>query len=249
MIRALIIDDEKDARFLLRNSLEKKLADKVQILGEADDVESGYSAIQRLKPELVFLDVQMRTGTGFDLLQKFETIDFEIIFVTAYNEFAIQAFKFSAFDYLLKPIKSSELVLTVEKLAGKIESSKSDLDRKVKILVENYGAGGEVQKLIVTNIEGFKVLDIGNILRLEGDGNYSHIILKDGKRVTTSKSLGEYELLLINHGFCRIHQSTIVSLRYVVAFKKVDDGYVEMVDGTELKVSRSRKADFVAKFS
>lgn len=249
MIRALIIDDEKDARFLLRNSLEKKLADKVQIIGEADDVESGYAAILKMKPELVFLDVQMRTGTGFDLLQKFDEINFEIIFVTAYNEFAVQAFKFSAFDYLLKPIKASELILSVQKLEGKIESSKYDLERKVKILVENYGAGGEVQKLIVNNIEGFKVLDIGNILRLEGDGNYSHIILKDGKKVTTSKSLGEYEQLLAQHGFCRIHQSTMVSLRYVVSFKKVDDGYVEMVDGTELKVSRSRKADFVAKFS
>lgn len=248
MINVVIIDDEKDARFLLTNFIEKKLSHKIKILGEADDVVSGIELIEREKPDLVFLDVQMKTGTGFDLLSHFQQIDFDIIFITAYNQFAIQAFKFSAFDYILKPFKVSE----IEESIGKFEQNfneKKNIDKRIKILIENYGSEGEIHKLIINNVEGFLVLSINEILRLEGDRNYTHFILATGKKITTSKSLGEYELMLNDYGFYRIHQSTIVSLRYVVAFKKTDDGYVEMTDGTTVKVSRSKKQGLIEKFS
>lgn len=249
MIRAVIIDDEKDARFLLKNLVQKKLSEALVIVGEGDDVETGYSIIREKKPDLVFLDVQMKTGTGFDLLEKFDQIDFEVIFITAYNEFAIKAFRFSAFDYLLKPIKSVDLIQSVEKLAEKTRQQKMERDKRVRILVENYGADGEIQKLVVNNVDGFRVLEIKSIIHLEGDRNYTHIIMKDGTKVTTSKNLGEYERLLSEQGFFRIHQSTVINLRHVTGFKKADDGYVEMVNGSELKVSRSRKQDFIARFS
>jgi len=248
MINVVIIDDEKDARFLLNNFIEKKLSHKLKVLGEADDVISGIELIERKKPDLVFLDVQMKTGTGFDLLAHFQQINFDVIFITAYNQFAIQAFKFSAFDYILKPFKVSEIEKSIEKFEQNF-NSKKDVERNIKVLIENYGSKGEIHKLIVTNVEGFVVLSIDEILRLEGDRNYTHFILKTGKKVTTSKSLGEYETMLNGHGFYRVHQSTIVSLRHIIAFKKADDGYVEMSDGIIVKVSRSKKQGLIDKFN
>lgn len=247
MIKAVIIDDEKDARFILRNQLENHFGERVSILGEADDVQSGYDLIEQLRPELVFLDVQMRTGTGFDLLKKFEPFEFEVIFITAYNEFAVQAFKVNAFDYLLKPIKRSELEKSIEKYEQRVAAQKADQDKRIKMQIANYGKG-DIQKLIVNNMEGFRIIDINDILRLEGDRNYTHIILLNKTKVTSSRSLGEYEQMLSEYGFFRIHQSTIVSLRYVTGFRKAHDGYVEMIDGSELKVSRSRKQEFIARF-
>ncbi len=249
MIHAVIIDDEKDARFLLRNLIEKKFGSKVAIIGEADDVDSGLELITEIQPDLVFLDVQMKSGTGFDLLGQIKTVNFEVIFITAYNEYAIEAFKFSAFGYLLKPIKASDLASAIEKLQKQFEEKSKDIDKKVKVLVENYGSNGEIQKLIVANVDGFKVLKIESILRLEGDRNYSHFILENGTKVTTSKNLKEYEDLLVKYGFFRIHQSTIVSLRHITGYIRGDGGYVEMPDGTTHKVSRHRKSEFISRFS
>ncbi len=248
MIKAVIIDDEKDARFLLRNQLEKKYADKIIVLDEADDVITGVDLIKKYNPELVFLDIQMKTGTGFDLLKNFENIDFEVVFVTAYDQYAVDAFKFSAFGYLLKPIKSKDLEEVICKLETHFKEAKRDTNKRLTVLVENYGSEGDIQKLIIPNIDGFQVLKIPEIIRLEGDRNYTHFILLSGKKVTTSKSIGEYEELLNDHGFYRIHQSTIVSLRHIIAYYKGDGGTVEMVDGEKAKVSRYRKATFLERF-
>lgn len=247
MIKAVIIDDEKDARFLLRNMVEKKLGHKIQIVGEADDVDTGLELIQKAKPDLAFLDIQMKTGTGFDLLTKLGKETLDIIFITAYDQYAVEAFKFSAFGYLLKPIKLKELEDAVDKFEG-LKKNQFGSQKRIKVLVENYGAKGEIQKLIIPNMSGFSVVEIPQIIRLEGDRNYTHFILENGTKVTTSKNLGEYEEMLTEYGFYRIHQSTIVSLRYVRAFKKVNDGSVELSDGSSHKVSRNRKQGLIAKF-
>jgi two-component system LytT family response regulator len=248
MIRAVIIDDEKDARFILRNLLERHFGDSIRVVAEAEDVDPGIKAIESAKPDLVFLDIQMRKGTGFDLLEKIGNIDFEVIFITAYNEYAIDAIKCSAFGYLLKPIKTKELGEVIAKLETHLSTSKMDVKKRMNVLIENYGSGGEIQKLIISNVEGFKVLEISTIIRLEGDRNYTHFILVDGRKITTSKSLGEYEKLLSHYGFVRIHQSTIVSLRHITGYTKADGGYVEMIDGEDLKVSRHRKDEFIKRF-
>lgn len=247
MIKAVIIDDERDARFLLRNLIEKKLAHKIRLIGEADDVDTGLSLVDKLKPDLVFLDIQMKTGTGFDLLEKMGKDTPDVIFITAYDKYALEAFKFSAFGYILKPIKLKELEESVEKLEG-MKKSRNGSEKRVKVLIENYGARGEIQKLIIPNMTGFNVVEIPRIIRLEGDRNYTHFILENNTKVTTSKNLGEYEEMLIEYGFYRIHQSTMVSLRHIRAFKKVNDGYVELTDGTVHKVSRNRKQGLMAKF-
>jgi two-component system LytT family response regulator len=248
MIKALIIDDEKDARFLLRNILEHNYKDHIQVVDEADDVDSGITIIKKHQPDLVFLDIKMPQGTGFDLLQKLDQVNFEVIFITAYDSYAIQAFQFSAFDYLLKPIKSTELTSTISRLTSHLENLKLGVDKRLKVLVENYGDDRKIKKLVITNMEGFKVLNIEDIIRLEGDRNYTHFILTNNRKITTSKTLSEYEELLVDHGFFRIHQSTIANLRHVTGYIKGDGGSVEMIDGKQLQLARNRKQQFMEKF-
>lgn len=246
MIKAIIIDDEKDARFVLRSLIEKNI-NSIEVVAEADGIQSGIKTINEHKPDLVFLDIQMRTGTGFDLLSKLDKTDFEVIFVTAYNQYAVDAFKFSAFGYLLKPIKTKELKEVVSKLQSRIKADKG-ISQRLKVLVENYGNEGEIQKLIINNVDGFQVVKLASIIRLEGDRNYTHFIIDGKKKITTSKSIGEYEELLNDYGFFRIHQSTIISLRHVSGYLKGDGGLAEMSDGETLKVSRYRKAEFLKRF-
>lgn len=248
MIKAIIIDDEKDARFLLKNLLERHFENSINVIAEADGIASGIEVINKHKPDLVFLDIQMRKGTGFDLLQKIGDVDFEVIFITAYNQYAVDAFKFSAFGYLLKPIKTRELKAVVEKLESHLSRLKEGVTKRLKVLIENYGNEGEIQKIIITNVEGFQVVKVNSIIRLEGDRNYTHFIIDGGKKITTSKSIGEYEELLNQYGFFRIHQSTIVSLRHVTGYQKGDGGRVEMTDGANMKVSRYRKDEFLKRF-
>lgn len=247
MIKAVIIDDEKDARFMLRNQLERHFSERVKILGEADDVQPGMQLINQEKPNLVFLDVRMQKGTGFDLLSQIENPQFEVVFVTAYNQYAVEAFKFSAFGYLLKPIKASDLDDILTRFEAHSSKQKQE-DPRLKVLIENYGDEGKIHKLVVSNVDGFQVVEIKNIIRLEGDGNYTHFIVSDQGRITSSKSLGEYEKMLTEYGFFRVHQSTVVNLRQVRGYKKGDGGFVEMSDGESVNVSRHRKAEFLSRF-
>ncbi|MEM7037046.1 MAG: LytTR family DNA-binding domain-containing protein [Bacteroidota bacterium] len=247
MIRAIIIDDEKRARELLRHLLETHLSQSVQVVGEGDDVTTGAEAIRQHSPDIVFLDIQMHSGTGFDLLQQFDELNFEVIFITAFDQYAVRAFQFSAFGYLLKPIKVRELKTTVTKLETHIARLKSGTEKRLKVLVENYG-DEHIRKLVISNNKGFQVSKLAEIIRLEGDRNYTHFILENGRKITTSKTLGEYEDLLDDYGFFRIHQSTIVNLRHVTGYIKGPGGKVSMSDGENCNVSRHRKPAFLERF-
>jgi len=244
--RVILIDDESDARFLLRNTIETHFAERLEIIAEADGVESGLKCINENEVDLVFLDVQMRDGNGFDLLQKLEHISFEIIFVTAYDKFAVKAFQFSAFGYLMKPIRTSELQKLVDTFLKKQQSVDAN-DKRIKVLIENYGDERKIMKLVISNMEGFKVMEIEDIIRLEGDGNYTRFILTGNKKETASKNLGVYEDLLNDYGFFRSHQSTLINLRHVTGFLKNND-MIEMSDHEKVKLSRYRKAEFVKRF-
>lgn len=248
MIKALIIDDEKDARFLLKASINETFSDKIKVLGEANSVKTGIKAIEKFQPDLIFLDVKMRDGTGFDLLNQLEEIQFEIIFVTAYDKYAIKAFEFSAFGYIMKPFKKADLETIISKLDRQIKNTQSNISKRIKVLVENYGDDKKMQKLVVSNIDGFKVVNLVDLIRLEGDGNYTNFIIANSRKITSSKNLREYEGLLAEYGFYRIHQSTIVNLRHVIGFKKDEGGKVEMSDGQSSKLSRYRKAGFMERF-
>ena len=247
MIKAVVIDDEEDARFMLRSLIERHFADKVEVSGEADCVSDGIELINREKPEIVFLDIRMNRETGFDLLHAIDKKDFEVVFVTAYDEYAVTAFRFSAMGYLMKPIKISALREIIEAYEKKSTDERNDSRGRLKVLIENYGADRKIHKLVIPNMEGFQVVDIEDIIRLEGDRNYTHFVLRNGKRILATKTLGDYDSLLHEFGFFRIHQSTVVNLRHVTAFHR-NDSMVEMIDGVQSSVSRLRKAEFLKKF-
>ena len=249
MIKAIIIDDEENARFLLKDLLSRHFNDEISVIAEADDVDTGIEAIQGANPDLVFLDIQMQKGTGFDLLARLDEHNFEVIFITAYDAYALKAFDFSAFAYMLKPIRVSELRKHIDRLKKRVTKEDTSTDKRLKVLIDNYNdEEGRMKRLVIKNMEGFRVVDLKDIIRLEAESNYSHFILSDGKKVTVSKTLGEYEALLAEHGFFRIHQSHIVNLQHVISFLKADGGKVEMRDGTQLMISRQKKAAFTRRF-
>ncbi len=246
MIKAVLIDDEADARFLLRNQLTTAFSDQIEIIGEAHDVSSGLTEVKRLKPDLVFLDINMPDGTGFDLLSELDTCPFEVIFVTAYDEYALKAFEFSAFGYLTKPLHSAQFKSTVESYVSR--TGVENEENKVKILMDNYLGDSAVKKLVLPNNKGFEVCEINEISRIEGDRNYSNFFLTSGEKYTSSKTLGQYEKLLAEYGFFRVHQSTIINMSFVKRFRKGSGGEVELTDGSKHKVSRYRKDEFMDKF-
>jgi len=247
MIRVTLIDDESDARFLLRKQLETHYKNTLEIVGEAHNVSSGKQLLKDVQPDLVFLDINMPDGTGFDLLAEMDDCPFETIFVTAYDEYALRAFEFSAFGYLTKPLHTDQLKATIDTFLEKKDRQSGEKE-KVKILMDNFSDDTAVKKLVLPNNKGFEVCEINEITRIEGDRNYSNFFLSTGEKFTSSKTLGQYESLLAPHGFFRVHQSTIINLSYVKGFRKASGGMVELSDGSKHKVSRYRKEEFLDKF-
>lgn len=248
MIRTVIIDDEKDARFLLRNQLETHFQNDLEILGEAFSMESGLEVIKEHSPEIVFLDINMPDGSGFDLLMELGECSFDIIFVTAYDEYALKAFEFSALGYLTKPIHSDRLKTTVSYYINRKNRERISSEDQLKILIENHTGQSPIKKLVLPNNKGFEVCEIDDIVRIESDRNYSNFYLQNKEKFVSSKTLGLYDTLLSSYGFFRIHQSTLINMRFVKSYKKHQGGTVELIDGSVHKVSRYRKNDFLQKF-
>ena len=245
MIKAVIIDDENSARNTLK-SLLRAIDTPLEIIGEGEDVLSAKNIIESTQPDLVFLDIQLKTGTGFDVLQALSDFKGEIIFVTAYDNYAVKAFQSAAFGYLLKPLQINELKELISRFTNHY-TSKKDSTARTQILIENFEEGN-IKKLVIQNVNGFRVLSLDEIIYLKGEVNYTRFILKNGEKLMTSKTLKEYEGLLTNYGFYRIHQSYLINLRYVKEYLKGEGGEVVMVNNDQLGVSRRRKAQFIARF-
>ncbi len=243
MINAIIIDDEKKSRETL-NAMLNRHCPSVNVLAHADGVKSGLEAIEMYQPDVIFLDIQMLDGSGFKLLQKVGKINFEIIFVTAFDQYAIKAIKYSALDYLLKPIISRDLILAVEKVEKK--KTRSLKDARIKVLLENIKST-EIypQKIILSTIEKIHVIEIGNIIRCESDNYYTKFFFADGKSLLVSKTLKENEEMLRDHNFIRPHKSHLVNLFYVKSFIKHDGGYIVLSDGSKVPVSRRKREKVV----
>ncbi|NOU46025.1 MAG: response regulator [Bacteroidales bacterium] len=237
MIKTIIIDDEEKARFTLKQLLAEYATD-IQIVGEAANVADGLQLIAEITPDLVFLDVQMPDGTGFDLLDKVSNISFKVIFVSAFDHFALTAFKFSAIDYLLKPVNADDLV----KALTKIELSGDNQPAKIKVLLGNRSG---IEKIVLPSLDELIFVRIDEIVRCESDNNYTHFYLQNGDRILVSRTLKDYEELLESMGFFRIHKSSIINMRFLKKYKKGEGGTVTMEDGTQLEVSRRRKDDFL----
>lgn len=238
MIRALIVDDIADARNNIRLDLET-YCPSVEIIGEADGVVSGAKKIRELKPDVVFLDIQMQDGTGFDLLDIVGDIDFKVIFTTASDEYAIKAFKFSAVDYLLKPIDPDELVTAIEKIKNTSALPKENLS----LLSEGIKDHQSIKRLALNTLEKILIVDIKDIVRCESSVNYTTFFFADKTKLMVTKTLKEYDDLLSPLGFIRVHQSHLINSKLVKEFIKSDGGYLVMKDGSSVPVStRKRQA-------
>ncbi len=245
-LKALIVDDELDSRNIL-NAYVEKYCEGVAIIGLCENIIEAEASIKKHKPDLVFLDIEMPYGNGFDLIDKFKKIDFEIVFITAFSQYAIQAFNLSAVHYILKPIDIDELIAAVDKTKEKIKS-KSDINQ-TQILLDNLNSlNAQHKKIVLPLIDGFEVVPLNEILYCEAADNFTCFYFVNGGKAMICRNLKFYETNLKELGFCRIHRSTLINLEYVKKYIKGKGGSVFLAGGAELQVSNSRKENFLKAF-
>ncbi|MBN2745252.1 MAG: response regulator transcription factor [Bacteroidales bacterium] len=239
-LNSIIIDDEKHSRETLQEMLVRYC--RIATIGEADGVESGIEAIENLKPNLVFLDIKMNDGTGFDLLRKINNRNFHVIFTTAYDQYAINAIRFSALDYLLKPIDIEELKAAVDRAKSAIEEDDiPETNQKMDVLIHNTQSNDKLQKIVLSTSEGMHIVDVKNIIRCEADDYYTHIYIEGQKSIMISRTLKEIESSLSGSDFIRTHKSHLVNLSYIKTYVKSDGGYLILKNGENVPVSRRKK--------
>lgn len=239
MYKVVIIDDDAINRETLRIYLDS-MFDDIVIVAEANNVKTGLEALGKFKPDLVFLDIQMPDGTGLDLLKKLNNIEFSLIFVSAYNEFAVEAFKYSAIDFVLKPIDPIVLKRAVDRF--KSQNDQSNLHSRIMNLLNNQKA---IEKIALPCLDGYFFVRINDIIRCESEGSYTKFFFVSGGNVLVSRPLKEYDEILSSQGFFRVHQSNLINLKYIKQYRKGDGGLAIMEDNTEVEVSRRKKEDFI----
>jgi two-component system, LytTR family, response regulator len=244
---SIIVDDEpKNVRIL--KELLQTYCTGIIIAGEATNASEAYTIITEAKPQLVFLDIEMPHGNAFDLLDKLMPVNFEIIFITAFENYSLKALKYAALDYLLKPVSIDELRLAINKASAKIHQK--NLNDRLHTFMENIKSPkSQLIKMAIPTSDGLVFYNFEDIVRFEASANYTIVILKNKERITASKNIKEYEDILPGDIFCRIHNSHIVNLSYIKKYQKGRGGYVVLEDGTSIEVAIRRKDDFLSKFS
>lgn len=244
MINAIIVDDELKSRESLKILLEE-FCDNVTVKALCQDVAEAVQAIQQYKPDVVFLDIQLQRETGFDLLTKLGDFNFEVIFTTAYAEYAIKAFKFAAIDYLLKPIDIEELKRALSKVEKRMNDS---ISLRLQQLMQNLkNTSSENYKLALPTTDGLVFVKMQDILYCEASSNYTEITVTDGKKYIVSRTLKEYEDMLGEHNFYRIHNSYLINLNAIKKYVRGEGGYVIMANDKSLDVSKRKKEGFLAR--
>lgn len=243
MLTVVIIDDESKARQALSASITSFCPD-IKIIGEADGVHSGLKMLEQVEPDVVFLDIQMNDGTGFDLLDRIPKLKFKVVFATAYDQFALKAFKYHAFDYLVKPIDPDDLQVLCHKLK-KVEANQLS-PQSISALLETMRSKN-IENIALSTSEGIIFLKLKDIIRLESSGNYTIFYTGDKEKVMVSRTLGEFLDILPEDTFFRTHQSHVVNLYQVKKMLREDGGYALMSDGAKVSISRRRKEDFLEK--
>lgn len=242
MITALLIDDDSNLRNGMK-SLLARYAPEIRIIGEADSVETGVALLLQNPPQVVFLDIHLGDGSGFDLLEEVNQrgkLNSQIVFITAHEQYAIKAFRFSALDFLLKPVDPDELQKVIEKLKQVID--KNDSVAHIDLLLENIRKKVDnFKRIALSNSDGIHLFEVSDIIRCESEDNYTKFYIKNSKPILISKTLKEYEELLTEHGFERIHQSHLINLAYLKSYIKKDGGYVIMADNANLPISQRKK--------
>lgn len=237
-LKTIIIDDELDGRLIL-SSLLTDHCESVKILGSFESAEAGMKAIQALKPDLVLLDIEMPDMNAFTLLEQLAVISFEVIFVTAYDHYALKAIKHNALEYILKPVDKEELTAAVDKCIKKLNL----VERQEVVKI------GGFSKIILSVRDGYIFVDIDRIIRCEGDGNYTNLYLDNNEKHIASRTLKEFEQLLPASTFIRIHKSHLINANYIKKYVRSEGGTVVMSDNSELEVSRRNKDHFLKFFN
>jgi two-component system LytT family response regulator len=235
MFTAIIVDDESKSRLTLATLLEKYCTN-INVVAEASNIPAAIEAIQYHKPAIIFLDIQLQDGNGFDLLNQLGKIQSNIIFTTAYDEYAVKAFRFSAIDYLLKPIDPDQLTAAIKKVSH--VSSPANAQLKLETFTENFNSTDK--KIIIHSHQGLYTIKVADIARCEADSNYTTIFNKNGQRIVTTKSLREYEELLLDYEFFRVHKSHLINLSYI---KSCDftNNTITLDDNSTVEIARRRK--------
>jgi len=243
-MNCIIIDDEKHCVKTLTNLIENHFS-QVKILASCLDSTKAYDMIQQYKPDFIFLDIEMPLLNGFDLLSKFENLFFDVIFTTAYDSYAIKAIKFSALDYLLKPISKDDLAAAIEKI-NKKQSSITKTQLQMATAVHNKQLPGIIA---LPTTDGLTFAAVNDIIFCTADGSYSKIHMTDNREILLSKTLGDVEELLGEYNFFRIHNSTLINLKQVKKYIRGEGGDVVMSNGQSLQVARTRKTEFLNVFT
>ena len=242
-IKAILIDDEPGNIATLTKMVAEYCTD-VELLATANDILEAEKLIHQHQPDLIFLDIEMPHGNGFDLLNNLAPIKFEVVFVTAFNAYAIQAFKYSAVDYILKPVSINDLKNAVIKVKNRLE--KNQLNQRIDSLLSNLKTESSGRKRMgISTQDGIDFEEFDNIMYLQGENNYTSIYLNNKPKEIASKAIGEFEELLPKKIFCRIHKSYIININYIKKYQKGRGGFVIMQDGTSIEVSIRKKDEFL----
>lgn len=242
MIKTIIIEDEQQSAEVL-NLMLKKFGDIIEVVDICNTPAKGVESIQKKSPDLVFLDIEMPRMNGFEMLKKLGPIDFNIVFTTAYNKYAINAIKISALDYLLKPIDKDELARAIRKCQQSLEQR--DMGYKMDVLLKNLSQHNALEKtLTLASVDGVRFIKMKDIVRLEAKGRYTKFYLSNKEVIVSSRTLGDFEETLAANEFFRIHETHIINLLYIDRFHK-GNNYVLLSDKTELPLARRRKEEFL----
>jgi two-component system LytT family response regulator len=247
MIRTVVIEDEEYSRTMLLKLLREHCP-QLDVIGEADSVETGITVIAGQKPQLVFLDIELHSETAFEILERLPEINFELVFTTAFDHYALRAIKFCAIDYLLKPIDLNELLIAVTKAEKRL--SHEYLNKNLEVLLNNIRSGSQDNhRIALPTLEGLFFVKVSDIVYCESSGPYTHFFLKQPEKIMTSRHLKEYEDLLSEYNFFRIHKSYLVNLQEIQKYIRGDGGQLIMSNGAALSVSKQRKENFLQIYS
>ncbi len=243
MTTLVIIDDEKGVKDAIMGMVEHHLPD-TKVIGTANGVETGIELIQRTNPDIILLDIKVEDGTGFTLLQKLTNNKAKIIFITAYDEYAIKAIKFNALDYILKPIDPDDLLLAIQK-ANQLLDKENQTIQIENLLHFLEGNKQTSKKILLKTSESIILIEVANIIRCEAQSNYTSFFFNGGKTILVSKTLKEYEEMLHDCGFFRVHQSHLINLSYFERYEKRDGGFVVLKDSSIVPISTRKKDEFL----
>lgn len=242
-LKAIIVEDEKHSRETLKNLLEEFCTD-INVIDSAAAVNEAVTKISELNPDVVFLDIELQTGTGFDVLTQLKDIKFEVIFTTAFEQYAIKAVKFSSLDYLLKPIDIEELQIAVEK-AKQLKNQEVYKKQLETLMLNLKQQKPKLNKICLATSDGFEFINVNDIIYCKAEGSYTSFILKNTAKILVSKHLKEYENLLLEQDFMRVHNSYLINLKEVKKYVKSDGGYIIMNNNDTVNISRSKKEGFI----